>query len=124
MVPTALQRAIGHLRLAIDSEFDRINEAIGLERWPTVERPKRVLLAREQTLANEPPAVYEQGTWSNPRRDRLTLLGPPDGPSSLRVMQARRGVCIASERLVLQNRDDDIDLPLQLGAACASRCSS
>jgi hypothetical protein len=31
---TALERAIAHLRLAIDSAFDRINEAIGLRDCP------------------------------------------------------------------------------------------
>ena len=49
--------------------------------------------------------------------DKFMLDDPPDGPSTLRLIQALRGVCQATERLAPQHRDEDFDLALQLGTA-------
>jgi hypothetical protein len=71
--------------------------------------------------SGEPPPKPPEPKKSRMRKSRcqgkFMLDDPPDGPGTLRLIQALCGVCKAVELLAPQHRDDDIDLPLQLGTA-------
>jgi hypothetical protein len=54
---------------------------------------------------------------SRPRRGKFMLEDPREGPGTLRLLQALRGVCQATELLAPEHRDDNFDLALQLGTA-------
>ena len=76
-------------------------------------------------MSNVTPIRPETSRPKKPRarksRDegKFMLDDPPDGPGTLRLIQALHGVCRAMELLAPQHRDDNIDLPLELGTAAA-----
>ena len=64
-----------------------------------------------------PPECRKPRTRKSRHEGKFLLDDPPDGPGTLRLIQALCGVCKAIELLAPEHRDDDIDLPLQLGTA-------
>jgi hypothetical protein len=70
--------------------------------------------------SGEPPKAPEpkKSRARKPRyQGKFMLDDPPNGPGALRLIQALCGVCKEVELLAPEHRDDDIDLPLQLGTA-------
>ncbi len=72
---------------------------------------------------NVTPIRPHESTKARPRRARpkpgLVLEDPPDGPCSMRVIQALHGVCQAAEQAA-DSRDQDLQLDLATAAEILS----